>query len=1593
MKKHNWKKAALSLLLVLCMSTQMTGIALAENTDMASEETTPVLELVEDDLLAEEPVAAEEAEETEPDYADDDDVRVFIVLENDAVLDAGYSSSNLADNEEAKELSEEIVKEQEAVAEQISNEVLDGEELDVRYNLTLLTNAVSANVKYEDIAGIREVDGVAEVYIVPQYDVCETAEPNTITAGDMVGSYYTWESGYTGAGQRIAVIDTGIDSDHPSFDGKAFDYGLAQTAKEEGITVDTYNLLDAEEIAAVLPNLNAASMDEELKAEDLFLSDKIAYAFNYVDENLDVTHDNDTEGDHGTHVSGIACANLYVPTENGFEEQESGVVGIAPDAQLITMKVFGTNGGAYSDDYMAAIEDALWLKADAVNLSLGSSSAGNSAAGQAYIDDIFAKLQGTDTVVSISAGNSGRWADSSLYGANLSGDVNMDTVGSPGSYTNAFTVASAVNSGFTGYSAAFDGNTKVWYTDASEEAPTIYTMDVTADHSGTDYEYVLMTSYGTAEDFANVDVEGKLVLVSRGSISFAEKHSNASAAGAAGLLVYNNVSGTIGMNLSGTTGDIPCASISLEDANAIISGAKKEENGTYTGTVTIAAKVTTNYNAANGYTMSDFSSVGVPGSLELKPEITAPGGNIYSTLDDGQYGLMSGTSMAAPSVAGMSALVAQYIKENGLAEKTGLSIRTLSQSLLMSTAVPLKQMDEETGSFTDTEYSPRSQGAGLANVEKATTSPSYILVGDVEENDGKVKIELGDDPERDGVYDFRFTIYNMSDEKQYYMFDSSVLTEELVEGRIVGTSLQLDPEVTVSSTQLFYDLNGDRKVDIADAAVFLAYVNGSRECDIIKAHQNEEFDFNQDGLINTADVHDFLAEIERGAYTSEEKVILVEANGSTNVSVTVTLSDEDKAYLDDSFENGMYVDGYIYLKNDIADLSVPFLAFYGNWADSSMYDPFDFLEYMNNGDNWEYPYASSVNAQYQVVFNPTNFLTLSYAGSGAKYYYASNMYLRNGDETYIPDRNAFSSLAGNTIASANYTLIRNASRVITTITNAEDGTVYFEKAEGGKYAEFYSDNAGAWQNVVQSTSLDWMGTDADGNPLPEGTKVNISVTAIPEYYDVYDAASVEGKGLSFTVPMTIDNTKPEVLKLEANQETGALDVTVKDNRYVAAISVYDSDKKTLINTYAVNQEEAGKESIVTIDDLEQVFYIRAYDYAGNVSVYRVNHSGMDDTEVAESITLSQTSLVLVKGSESQLTATVAPITLLDDSVVWTSSDETVATVDADGIVKGIADGTATITVTTNAKDANGQVLTAACEVKVETLDVGLNGLVWDADGEVFWSSFSSGNIAEFEKNSEAQGNRFMSAAMTESGKLIAATYDDSQMSDLYLVDPNNGYSAEPLNQTYWCTDLTYSKETGVLYGTYGSYLQIIDAETGRRIGIIDLEEEGLDGAAIGVAYVGTGVMAGFIFDEVYLVSDSGVLYEFYFFPELPKWFLFEDGETGVNPNGQWYFNSLYYDEEDDYIFWSMYDGGAYTTLYAIKNTYLEETDEYIVTTAELSQSAEDVWPIAGLYRDSDASVSDSAAVERAAAVLEGVTFESTELLQEIPALDVPVIGK
>ena len=142
------------------------------------------------------------------------------------------------------------------------------------------------------------------------------------------------------------------------------------------------------------------------------------------------------------------------------------------------------------------------------------------------------------------------------------------------------------------------------------------------------------------------------------------------------------------------------------------------------GTVTLAASADNvqivTYPEAG--LMSSFSSWGPTSTLSIKPEITAPGGNIYSTLPGNQYASMSGTSMACPEIAGASAVMIQYVKEQQLAE-TKADRAMLIQSLMMSTANPVAAENGLPASV-------RQQGAGLVNLKDAVSSGAVLRGAD-----------------------------------------------------------------------------------------------------------------------------------------------------------------------------------------------------------------------------------------------------------------------------------------------------------------------------------------------------------------------------------------------------------------------------------------------------------------------------------------------------------------------------------------------------------------------------------------------------------------------------------------------------------------------------------------------------------------------------------------------------------------------------------------------------------------------------------------------------------------------------------------------
>ena len=1205
--KHSIKRIV-SWMIVLCMVLSFVPTASAARVTWEKTDQKITADRPEDRLVQKDESAQRDPSEL---------VRVSIVLEKPSAVEAGFATMGIAANQKAASYRAQLQAAQETMEKTISRKALNGRPLDVVWNMTLVSNLISAWVPYGSLEKISAIDGVKSVTMEAQYQpaVVERSEgvaPTAYPSGQMIGSGVLWSGGYTGAGSRIAIIDTGTDIDHQSFDNGAYLYALQQNAARKGMSLADYkaslNLMTEETIAQVLPQLHAAERMPGITAADLYLNEKLAFGFNYVDSTLNIVHDNDEQGEHGSHVAGISTANRYIPSGSGYTDARDSVMmlGVAPDAQLITMKVFG-DGSPFDSDYMAAIEDAIMLGCDAVNLSMGTTMPGSPYT--KTFDYLMELMETTDTVVVISAGNASNWPVASTFGYLYHDDVSFDTVGAPGSYANAFTVASVDNDGSVGEYFTV-GEQKVFFGETSGYGNTPFAaLDSSPDLTGTAYDYIYLDGLGYAEEYTGIDVSGKIVFVSRGNLNFAEKANIALSRGAVAVAVYNNQSGMHGMDLSGLSYAAPVVSITQEDAAAIRE--LSEDKGTYlTGRLTVHGKPGMGLSDSEYYHMSDFSSWGVPSSLTLKPEITAPGGEIYSVWGSNavtgggsdKYETMSGTSMAAPQVTGMVALLAEVFRENGLAQKSGISARHLAQSLLMSTAQPLYE-EASGGEY----YSLMNQGAGLARVDLAAQADSFIKVSGQE--DYKVKAELGDDPARTGVYTFDFSITNITDSEKVYALDADLFRQDVFEYQpdsdvwLLDTwTTPLKSKVTFSSAAMnessgeSRDLNGDGVTDAADADFLLEYVVGNET----KLKGNG--DLSGDGQINSYDAHLLLASLG--------DTVTVPAGQTVSVRVRMELSDAARAELDAENPKGAFVQAFVYARG-VADAegnegtvhSIPVLAFYGDWSEPSMYD---------RGTLMELAYRTSNTAPYlyDVIGPYGNALAIDF-GDGSEYYYGGNPVL--DDETYIPERNAFNSIDASRLTEQSFTLIRGAGAARIQVTNADTGEVYFERQLGELYPAYYNPSYGQWENRVQYASLNWSGADASGEPLAEGTRVNVSLTAVPHYYRQPDGSySFEnlGAGTTMTTSLTIDNTAPEALDIDVSQiDADKLTIRAKDNRHVAAVALLNANGSKFLSVQSPNQTELNREVTVELDLTDiygKNFLVAVYDYADNMTTYKVS---------------------------------------------------------------------------------------------------------------------------------------------------------------------------------------------------------------------------------------------------------------------------------------------------------------------------------------------------------------------------------------------------
>ena len=1091
-----------------------------------------------------------------------DKISIIIDMEMPAIMDAyektdkTMSIAEFASSSEAIKVMSQAKQEKDAIIKSLKD---SGVEFTEGVSYTTIISGFEIVIQACDFDKVCETVGEGSTVIVGEvYEKCDSQlVENQVNFYEDTGIFNSSEFKYQGEGMVIAVLDTGLDYTHSAF-----------SADPKYFTANRDNLgLKKEKVAALLAakDTRAEYYMPGVTADDLYMSDKVPFAFDYADGDSDVysLHNN-----HGTHVSGVIAGN------------DDMITGVAPQAQIVSMKTFSdVEESARTSWILSALEDCVLLEVDVINMSLGTACGFSRESDKEAINgNVYQKIRDAGISLVVAASNS----YNSAYGSDKNGNLGLtsnpdtSTVGSPSTYEGAMSVAS-INGKKTPY--ILFNNSIIYFVEATNASSKekdffeeLLKDRMPADSTeAIDLEYVVVPGAGRPADYYGMDVTGKIVLVRRGSTTFEEKAQAAQDAGAAAIIIYNNVSGDIKMN-AGTI-SIPICSISQDDGELLAANKK--------GTIRISRAQT------SGPFISDFSSWGPAPDLSIKPEITAHGGNILSAVTGGGYDRLSGTSMACPNMAGFIALLRQYvINEYDMPNVTAAdkrAINALVSCLTMSTADIMYNTN-------GLPYAVRKQGAGLANLIKASMTSAYIQTYDRE--DGSVmstsKIELGDDKEKTGVYTFKFAINNFGDSELSYKLSAIVMTEGVSETETVRG------ETTV--TEEGYLLDGAR-FEVVNVT------NG----------------------------------------TKSGNKVTVKAGEVAEIEAKITLSSKDKKYLDESFENGMYVEGFVTLDavNDTdVDLSVPYLAFYGDWTKAPLFDT-DYFE--TNKDELD----DGISQDDKVMADayptrPIGGLYSDYVSYLGSYYFQQNP----RDEVIAANREFIAlSYSDETVHSFRFVwagLLRNAAKMVVTITNDATGEVIFQ-TEKHDIRKSYGDGGSIYPANIE------VEFDTQDYDLPNNAQLSVKIEGYLDYDE--DGGKDTNLKNTFEFPITIDYQAPVVTDCEFRMEYDKdlkknklyADVYVYDNHYTMALNfgfVRESTDEELANDpektkYRMQGFESyltpvySKENSTTkvtfeltdyIDDIKNcdqrnknTFVVTAYDYALNMATYEI---GLPDEYVA-----------------------------------------------------------------------------------------------------------------------------------------------------------------------------------------------------------------------------------------------------------------------------------------------------------------------------------------------------------------------------------------
>ena len=619
--------------------------------------------------------------------------------------------------------------------------IKDMEQLKTMPRYKALLNGFALKMTYAEAKEVAMLPNVKAVTKAVEYKMPE--KPSMGTSKNIINANVSTKRGYDGKGRIVAILDTGADVNHPDF-----------RLSEEGLKAAKYTK------QSINDKINELHLWGEYKTE------KIPYAYNYADRSNDLL-DN---ADHGQHIAGTIAGNALDPN--------NGVVGVVPEAQLMVMRVFSigqptTNTAIYAE----AIDDAVLLGADSINMSLGS------FAGSEDADKIMTKVVNNanehGTIVCIAGGNDGYQFSNFNY--QPSDILDFATVGSPATMKESLAVASYNNSKISYKRGLFTFEGKELNTAIGDYTKAQPKTGLEAK----EYDLVFVGKGNLDTDYDGKDVEGKIVIAERGAVgmepaTFGVKSAMAYAHGAAACIIGytinhdQNYEQLYFLTVENEAPVVPTYSVSNKDYDEIKKQLVNEE-----GKITFVKHDMSGYDSPVKNTMSVFNSWGPTPGLGIKPEITAPGGDIWSTANNNGYQSMSGTSMATPHVAAGIAAVRGKLAEMKNLGLEDDQIAMFVKKVLMNTANPAKTL---TG---NSYFSVRSQGAGIMDLDDAT-SGNYVTVEDNRagaSSFGEAKVEFKQIDEAKLNVNLKLTSYLEQDVK--YDVSYVLQTDKVEDGSVV----------------------------------------------------------------------------------------------------------------------------------------------------------------------------------------------------------------------------------------------------------------------------------------------------------------------------------------------------------------------------------------------------------------------------------------------------------------------------------------------------------------------------------------------------------------------------------------------------------------------------------------------------------------------------------------------------------------------------------------------------------------------------------------------------------------------------------------